>query len=503
MERLSNALLSTSQLTTAQPSYNRQTLKTGIVHLGVGAFHRAHQAWYTDKLLNYSGGDWGIVGVSLRSANVQTQLKPQDGLYTVVERSDGSQTLRIVGALQQVLVAAENPTAVVDVLAQSNTRVITLTITEKGYCFNPVDNSLLLTHADIKHDIENFPLQPKTAIGYLAASLQKRYLNQGGGVSLLSCDNLPNNGKLLKQVLHDYIAQAAPALWAWVESHVSFPSSMVDRIVPATLASDIDSLAATIGYLDQAAVFTEAYSQWVIEDDFINGKPDWAAVGALLVTDVKPFEEAKLRLLNGSHSLIAYLGFVAGYEYVHQVVANPDFNRLIQQYMNETSVTLNLPNTFDMSDYKQMLLLRFSNQSLNHKVFQIAEDGSQKITQRWLEGAAILSGNTLDDTLQPNRLHTFAVAGWLNYLKCRRSDGSVYQVVDPLSEKFSAVISETDATQTENNTSSLSYRIFMQAKFSPTFYQQYPYFFKSVEQYVTLIRKEGVLHAVKAVCLSS
>ncbi len=306
----------------AVPGYDRAATGVGIVHLGIGAFHRAHQAWYTEQVLAGNGGAWAIVGASLRSGEIRDRLAPQDGLYTLVERDGDRTSCRVIGAVKSVLTGPEDPAALVAQLSHADIRVVTLTITEKGYFYDAGADRLRRDHPDICRDIEHFPTAPVTAVGYLAASLARRCEMSLGGVTLLSCDNLPHNGRVLKTVVTQFVAEADPSLLPWIEEHVTFPCSMVDRIVPATTAEDLDSLEKVLGCRDEAAVFTEPFSQWVIENNFARGAPPWQEAGVLLTDDVAPFETMKLRLLNGSHSLIAYLGYLAGYDFVHQVMAD-------------------------------------------------------------------------------------------------------------------------------------------------------------------------------------
>lgn len=414
------------------PVYDRATTGVGIVHLGVGAFHRAHQAWYTERALNLHGGDWAIIGASLRSPTMAEQLNPQDGLYTLVERDGDGQKQQVIGAIKNIVVGPENPEALVAQLSDPEIRVITLTITEKGYFYSAASGGLLVDHADIQKDLQAFPENQATAIGLLAAGLARRRENGAGGVTLLSCDNLSHNGRVLARVIGDFVAQVDPSLLPWIEQHVTFPSSMVDRIVPATTADNLTELERILDCRDEAAVFTEPFSQWVIENKFARGAPDWQAVGALYVDDVTPFETMKLRLLNGSHSLIAYLGFLAGYDFVHQVIAEPNFARLVRLFMDtQAQPTLDIPPGFDIEQYKHSLCQRFANPALNHRTYQIAQDGSQKIPQRWIAPLRQLlaEGKSAD-------ILALAVAGWLRYLAGRRDSGELFRVDDPLYESM-------------------------------------------------------------------
>lgn len=375
--RLSSARLGSLTTSVLRPAYDRAAQAIGIVHIGIGAFHRAHQAWYTDAAMNAGDRDWAIAGVSLRSAEVAEQLNPQDGLYTVTERSGAGWDTRLVGAVSDVLVAPENPDAVIARLAAPETQIVSLTITEKGYC-RAADGSLDPALAG-----------PGSAFGLIAAALRRRHDAGLAGLTLMSCDNLADNGRQLARLLAEYLDRHDPVLRAWFETECCCPSTMVDRIVPATTDADRAELAARIGLADYGAVMTEPFSQWVIEDRFAGPRPRWEAVGAQLVSDVRSYETAKLRMLNGAHSLLAYVGLAQGHTYVHQAVADPAIRALAMRLLREEAApTIAAAPGQDLPAYASALLDRFANPALEHKLIQIAMDGSQKIPQRWLETLA-------------------------------------------------------------------------------------------------------------------
>ncbi len=360
-----------------QPGYDRAAQACGIVHFGIGAFHRAHQAVYTDDAMNAGDRDWAITGVSLRSAGVADQMNPQDGLYTLSERAGDATALRLIGAVRRVLVAAREPQAVIDAVAAPETRIISFTITEKGYARTP-DGGLdpALAGAGSIYD-------------FLGQGLARRMAAGRAGLTLLSCDNLADNGGQLARLLDAALRPRAPALADWVRATCTFPASMVDRIVPATTPADRHSIAAACGWRDEAAVMTEPFTQWVIEDTFAGPRPRWEAGGAQVTADVRPFETAKLRMLNGAHSALAYLGLARGHEFVHQAIADPGLAPLIDRLMrHEAAPTLTPAPGQDLAAYADALIARFANPALNHRLRQIAMDGSQKIPQRWLETLA-------------------------------------------------------------------------------------------------------------------
>jgi fructuronate reductase len=354
--------------------YERASQKAGIVHFGIGAFHRAHMAVYTDDALKAGEQGWGIVGVSLRSAGVANQMNPQDGLYSVAKRSGAGTSYRMIGAVQRVLVAMPDMEALVDALASPSTHIVSFTITEKGYCRAP-DGSLDL---NLNEEVSIYT--------FLTAGFRRRKEAGLPGLTLLSCDNLAHNGAQLRRLMIQYLEHNAPDLISWFESECTCPSTMVDRIVPASTIADLDAAEAMLGLRDEAHVVTEPFSQWVIEDKFAGPRPRWEDHGAEIVSDVAPYETAKLRMLNGAHSALAYIGLRAGHEFVHQAIANPAIRPLIERLMREEAApSIAAAPGQDLNAYADALLTRFENPALNHRLTQIAMDGSQKIPQRWLE----------------------------------------------------------------------------------------------------------------------
>jgi fructuronate reductase len=408
--RLSPGVLDDLPPGVVQPGYDRAGVKTGIVHLGIGAFHRAHMADYIERVLAAGDDRWGITGVSLRSPGVRDQLEPQDGLYTLVERDGSGDRLRIIGAVGRVLVAAEDPAAVIAAMAHPDVRIISLTVTEKGYCHNPAIGALNPADPDIAHDLAH-PRTPRSAIGYVVAALAARQAGSAGPVSLLSCDNLPHNGAVLARVVREFAQIAAPGLLAWIDANVTFPATMVDRIVPATTEADRAALAAQLGCEDHGMVKAEPFTQWVIEDAFAAGRPDLAAFGVQLVDDVRPWELAKLRMLNGSHSTIAYMGLARGYEFVDQAIADPAIAQTVGALMAEAASTLPPMPGFDPADYAEALLARFADPALEHRLAQIAMDGSQKLPQRLVQTVADRHAAG-----HPAPAAACGIAGWMAHL---------------------------------------------------------------------------------------
>jgi fructuronate reductase len=431
MNRLNNSTRKQLPADVQLPIYDRQQLKPGIVHLGIGAFHRAHQAYYTEAVLNRFGGDWGIIGCSLRSPSVRDQLEPQDNWYTLVERSGEGENLQLIGAVTTTRVGPENPAALTEIMADPAIKIVSLTITEKGYCHDPASGDLNLAHPDILHDLEN-PTKPRSAIGYLVAALHLRYTRGLKSFTALSCDNLPNNGEVLEKVTLQFAAKVSAELAAWIKVNTTFPGTMIDRIVPATTDADRHEIEARLGLRDEAMVVAEPFSQWVIEDRFVDGRPAWEEVGAQLVEDVHVFEKIKLRLLNGSHSTLAYTGYLAGFDYISEVMAEPAFVNMIKLYMaREAGETVTVPTGFDIEHYKTQLRDRFFNTALKHRTWQIAMDGSQKLPQRLLETLREqLSGNGNIDII------CLAVAAWIRYVSGVDEKGNAIEVSDPLAAEL-------------------------------------------------------------------
>jgi fructuronate reductase len=418
----------------ARPPYDPRSVGIGIVHLGIGAFHRAHQAIYTDDALEQKGGAWGICGVSLRSADVRDRMTPQDGLYTAVEKSPAGVQRRIIGSVREVLFLGEEREKIDARLVDPATQIVTLTVTEKGYCHDPATGRLNFAHPDIVHDLGH-PNEPASVVGLLVSALKARRRNGVGPMTIVCCDNLPHNGRVLGGLVAAFAQARDRTLAEWIDKNASFPSTMVDRIVPATTASDIDDNGGALGMHDAAPVVFEPFKQWVIEDEFVTRRPAWELGGAEFVADVAPFEAMKLRLLNASHSAFAYLGFLAGHEYIYQVAAQPEFVAFMRRFMNdEVTPTLEIPASVDVAAYRDALIRRFANPVLPHRTQQIAMDGSQKLPQRLLATAR----DNLS-AVRPMPLLTLAVAGWMRYVAGRDEQGRSIKVDDPLAAQFATI----------------------------------------------------------------
>lgn len=432
--RLSPATLGSLKPGIGVPNYDRGKVTPGIVHLGIGAFHRAHMAVYVDDLLS-ADPSWGIVGASLRRPDTKDALQPQAGLYSIAVRDAAGTHPRVIGSILSVMDANSEREALLALMADEKIRIISLTVTEKGYCHDPATGELDENHPDIVHDLAH-PTDPRSAPGMLVEALARRKAAGIAPFTVMSCDNLPANGETAKRIVTRFAALRDPALGQWVEA-VAFPSTMVDRIVPSTTDADRAEVAGLIGAEDAWPIMTEPFTQWVVEDHFPSGRPAFEKAGAQLVEDVEPFELMKLRMLNGSHSTMAYLGYLGGYQYIAEVMEDPAYVTLIHGLMSEEAMpTLDMPG-IDLEAYRDELLERFRNPALKHRTWQIAMDGSQKLPQRLL--------GTIRDRLkagQPITRLALGVAAWMRYVTGVDEGGSEIDVRDPHALKMHAIAAD-------------------------------------------------------------
>jgi mannitol 2-dehydrogenase len=367
----------------ACPSYDRSKVKAGIVHIGVGGFHRSHQAYYTDALLSDSdASDWGICGVGLRDADrkIGDILKAQDYLYTlIVKHPQGTIETRIIGSLIDFMLACDDPGAVIDRMASADTKIVSLTITEGGYNFNAATGEFDFDNPDVRHDLEH-PSSPKTVFGYLTAALKKRRALGLPAVTVQSCDNIQHNGDMTRKMLLAFAHKQDADLARWIESEVCFPNAMVDRITPVTTPEDIAYLRSAMGLEDQWPVTCEPFTQWVIEDDFSNGRPAWEKVGAQFVPDVTPYEKMKIRLLNAGHSVLGMLGSIHGHKTIDGCMADPLFAAYVRRFMDvEATPVLDPVAGVDLEAYKDSLIERFGNPNIKDSVARICLESSAKL----------------------------------------------------------------------------------------------------------------------------
>lgn len=426
--RLSDATLAALPGDVAVPAYDRAATRIGIVHFGPGAFHRAHQAAYVDDLL---AGDpsWAISAVSLHSPGVRDALRPQDGLYALALLGERPR-LRVIGAIREVLCARDEQAAVLARLADPGVRLVTLTITEKGYCLS--GDGLDLVHPDIVHDLAA-PDAPRSAIGHLVAGLRARRRLGLRPYTMLSCDNLPDNGGKLRRATLEYALRVDPALAAWIEAEATFPRSMVDSITPASDDALRERVATRLGMADAWPVQREAYAQWVVEDAFCNGRPALERVGVILSDDIAGYDRAKLRLLNGPHSALAYLGTLLGLETVADAMRHPPLASFVETLMREDiAPTLAPMPGLDPQAYITAVLERFRNPAIRHLLSQIAWDGSQKLPVRLLPviADALAAGRRIDRLCLP-------VAAWMRFVQRQVRDGVA--LVDPLGRTLAEI----------------------------------------------------------------
>ncbi|WP_251977002.1 mannitol dehydrogenase family protein [Salinicola avicenniae] len=507
--------MSTVDVTLDRQPSRHTPARIGIVHLGLGAFHRAHQAVYLQQHLNrcvmasgekstdpamtgsetevaLSPDDWGITSANIRAnRTLVDQLQTNGMRYHVVEYQDSTHaTLREITAIREALFAGPGGAdreALLARLSHPDVRIVTLTVTEKGYFLNPASGELLTDAEPIAHDIAE-PSAPFTAPGLLVAALARRRVAGIAPFTVLCCDNMPENGKRTRQAIVSLAAQHDKALADWIAEAVAFPSSMVDRIVPAMTEDDHERLRR-LGIDDPAAVICEAFRQWVIEDNFPLGRPDWAADGVEMVDDVTPFETMKLRLLNGAHSLLAYAGALAGIETVDAAVSRPAFRRLLARYWQDEAIpTLTLPPQADADAYTASLLARFANDSLGHRLIQIAMDGSQKLPQRWLAGA-VEQHRTGDDL----RATALGVAAWIRFTAGTNLAGQPLTVSDPMADTCAAL----HRRHTGNPAALVSAFLALDAIF-PAALRDHPGFSQAVTGSLQQIEREGIERTIDA-----
>ena len=422
-------ILPTPNFTT---TYDRRQLASGIVHLGLGAFHRAHQALYTESVVAAGDLRWGIVGVSLRDPRMVRALQAQDCLYSVTERHGDVVNTRVVGVLRQAVYAPESLQGVIAAIANPATSIVSSTVTEKGYSQNPSTSELDVTDPGILHDLAH-PDAPQTTLGLLAAGIRQRPAHLP--LTLLCCDNMANNGDSLRKLLVQYASLLDAQLARRIETDIAVPNSMVDRIVPAATPDSLDWAAAQLGHRDEAAIVCEPFTQWVIENRFAGPRPAWEDAGALLTTDVRPYQAMKLRLLNGTHSALAYAGQLCGLDSVADAMADPQVGAFARRLMmDDLRATVSAPAGFDVPAYCAELLQRFENPSLAHRTQQIAMDGTQKVPVRWLPALR----ESLAAGIERPHLER-ALAAWLHYLSHGRNASGVALVI---SDPGAAVLAE-------------------------------------------------------------
>ncbi|PHV03859.1 mannitol dehydrogenase [Janthinobacterium sp. BJB412] len=418
----------------AGPAYARQDVARSIVHIGVGGFFRSHQAVYLDQLLHLPGQtQWGYCGVGLlpHDAAMRDAMRAQDCLYTVVERGAQGESARVIGSVLEFLYAPDDAEAVLEKMADAGTRIVSLTITEGGYYINQGTGEFDAAHADIVHDLAH-PHTPRCSFGYLAEALQRRRERGLAPFTVMSCDNLQNNGEVMRKMLLAFTQLRDPGLSAWLEQHSAFPNSMVDRITPATTDEHRALVRQRFGLADAWPVMTEPFLQWVIEDRFPGGRPAWELVGAQMTDDVLPYEKMKLRLLNAGHQSLCYIGMLFGYEFAHQAMGDADIRQLFSDMMDqEVTALLPLVAGIDLADYKRTLIERFANPAIRDQLARIGTEGSARIPKFVLP--------SVREQLErggPITLLSFTVACWFRYLNGSSEQGAAMPLNDPYAARL-------------------------------------------------------------------
>ena len=419
------------------PAYDRGAVTAGIVHFGVGGFHRAHQAMYLDRLMaDGEALDWGICGVGalVHDKRIIDTLQAQDGLYTlVVKHPDGHRESRVIGSIVETMFAPDDPQAVVDRLVDPRTRIASLTITEGGYLVNQVTGEFDATDEAIRADLVE-GATPRTVFGYIVAALEARRTAGAVPFTVMSCDNLPGNGDVARRMMTAFARLKDPALADWMEEHVAFPNAMVDRITPVTAAEDISRLAEDDGIDDGWPVVCEPFTQWVLEDHFTDGRPPFEDAGVQVVDDVVPYELMKLRLLNASHQALCYLGYLAGHRYAHEVCQDPLFVDFLLGYMeHEGSPTLSEVPGVDLDGYRHELIARFANPEVRDTLARLCAESSDRIP-KWLVPVIVenlRAGGQIDRS-------ALVVAAWARYAEGRDEQGEPIVVVDRIKDRVMA-----------------------------------------------------------------
>jgi len=448
MIKLNAGSLKALPATWTAPKYTLDSREVGIVHLGVGNFHRAHQAVYTDGILAQDP-KWGICGVGLlpQDAAMSNALNSQDGLYSLTTRCfDGESNTQVVGSIVKHILAPDSKKDVMDVLCSDSTMIVSLTVTEKGYFLDTVTRKLDTKNPLVSADILNVQqnVAPQTAVGFIVGALKQRMEGGATGFTVLSCDNLQGNGELTERMVLDFANAVDPSLSKWIEAKASFPNSMVDRITPGTTPKDFEHTKSD-GVEDKAPVASEDWIQWIIEDDFVGGRPKWEEVGALFVPDVLPYELMKLRLLNGSHTALSYVSFLLGHRLVHEALADPLVHKFLSVYMGQVTPTVPEVPGIDLVDYKAALLRRFANPSVCDQVARLCQDGSTKMPV--FVGPVIQA--LLEAQVEMKEMEALAVcvAGWLRYLEATDEEGRPIEIDDPMQNQLVSLAQSCSGNQ--------------------------------------------------------
>lgn len=446
MKRLSNQQLSALPAAVKRPSYDRCQLTPGIVHIGVGAFHRAHQAVYLDELFNQGiGHDWGLVGLGLleHDKTMVDALSPQDFLYTVVEQDVRGNVARVVGSMIDFVHAPSDQHKAMNLLCDRRIRIVSMTITEGGYNIDQSTGKFLTSHPTIQQEAQS--ATPRSVFGYVVGALAERRKRGIAPFTVLSCDNLVHNGRVAARSFCTFAEMRDPELAEWMRSSVAFPNTMVDRITPVTTPETKVLAAEMLGAEDRWPVVCESFKQWVIEDTFCNGRPALEKVGVRMTSDVTPYEVMKIRLLNGGHVAIGYLGYLCGFEHIFEIMSDSDFQKFINKFWND-EVTRHVGEVpgVDLVEYKRSLFERFSNPSIRDQTLRICSDGSNKLPKFLLP--------TIREALQkdaPIKLMSLVVASWMRFMNGTDDKGQPIPINDPRADSIQPIAKRGSESPTE------------------------------------------------------
>lgn len=472
-------------------NYDRKAVKTGILHIGVGNFHRAHEECYTDALLKTDPGakEWAIAGAMLMPSDekLYKALKQQDGLYTLTECGrDGKDVCHTIGSLVDLMWEGDDPQAIIDKIASPETKIISLTITEGGYNIDKQTGRFILDSDSIRFDLED-PQVPATVFGYVAKGLKKRREKNSGPVTILTCDNLQHNGDTARKAFMSFIEMYDKELAKWCEKNVTFPNSMVDRITPATLPADIERLNKVNGTHDEAPVYCEDFIQWVIEDNFAAGRPAWEKVGVEFTNDVTAYENMKLSLLNASHTLLSYPSFLSGYRKVDDAMHDPRIEKFVRQFMDiDITPYVPAPGNTNLTEYKQTLIERFGNKAVSDQIARLCFDGLSKFPVYVVPNLIKMIADNKDLTRV-----AYLVAAYRHYLKYHRDDnGEEFEVAEPWMNHSDQLLIDD-----ENPIAFLSLSAFGGAALaqSPEFVDQYLKFVESIKDKGAMATLETII----------
>ncbi len=478
-----NSILSETKLKKIPRPIRKEPIITPkIMHFGPGAFFRSFVASLIEDVNQKDVEKWGIIAVSLHSEDTFNKLAVQDLVFTALSMSNKKKQARMISSISDFIVAKKDVQSVLNALSDEKIEIVSLTITEKGYHYNSGKKELDFGNQNVTYDLGN-PEKPKTAVGFLVAGLRDRYLSGKAPFTVLSCDNLPNNGAVVKKIVIDFAKKIDPSLAKWISKEVSFPSSMVDRITPATNDRDIINFAEEYGVYDPALVIHEEFFQWVIEDKFPSAKPKFELAGIQIVSKVELHEKMKLRCLNGTHSALAYLGYLAGCNTIAECVSDDSIVSYVQ-YLWEKEIisTLETPEGENLNNYCSKLLERYQNPAIEHKTWQIAMDGSQKLPQRILE--------TVSDLLEHQRNFqglALAIAAWMKYVTGKDLNGETIDVRDPLANDFAIIAKKSKTGENYVNNILDQSKVFpLNLKDNPAFRIEIQKSYKFLEQYGSL-----------------